>query len=260
MNKKIDRIEAHLRRLFEDYLIRFFARDQAQHQLIDQLMQTLQENLHENKMGKIQAPDLFVIHVHPQVLNEWQSHQDILDGIADSIFQKGKAEAFYFSKKPEIVLKANPNVEKGSFTISAHDAPTNQPIPDTAAMTQSEIMDQAGMVPQNAFLIIRGSTNFPLQKPVVNIGRHSTNDLILQDPHISRHHAQLRAINDRYVIFDVGSTGGIFLNEKKITRASLQTGDVIRLGTVHLIYSQDSTSDQATTAMPADSQQENSGA
>ena len=259
MNKKIDRIEAHLRRLFEDYLIRIFSRDQAQHHLIDQLMQALQENLHENKTGKIQAPDLFVVHVHPQVLNEWRAHQDILDNIADSIFQKGKAEGFYFSKKPEIIFKANPRVPKGSFTISTHDAPDNQSIPDTAAMTQSEIADQTGMVPQNAFLIIRGSTNFPLQKPVVNVGRHSENDLILQDPHISRHHAQLRAINHRYVIFDVGSTGGIYLNEKKITRASLHTGDVIRLGTIHLIYSQDPTSEQATTAMPADSQQENSG-
>lgn len=260
MNKKIDRIEAHLRRLFEDYLIRIFSRGQAQHHLIDQLMQALQDNLRETNKGKIQAPDLFVIHVHPQVLNEWQAHQDILDKIAESIYQKCKTEGFHFSKKPTIKLKANPNVHRESFTISAHNTSTNQPIPDTAAMTQSEHVNQTSMVPQNAFLIIRGSTNFPLQKPVVNVGRHSENDLVLHDPHISRHHAQLRAINYRYVIFDVGSTGGIYLNEKKITRASLHAGDVIRMGTVHLIYSQDTTSEQPTTAMPADSQQEHTGA
>lgn len=259
MNKKIDRIEAHLRRLFEDYLIRIFSRDQAQHHLIDQLMQALQDNLYESSTGKIQAPDLFVIHVHPQKLNEWQAHHDILEDIADSIHQKGKAEGFNFFKNPEIILKANPNIHSQSFMISAHFEPTNQPIPDTAAMTQSEQGAQSDRVPQNAFLIVHGTTNFPLQKPVVNVGRHSKNDLVLHDPHISRHHAQLRAINYRYVIFDVGSTGGIFLNEKKITRASLHAGDVIRMGTVHLIYSQDSTSEQPTTAMPADPQQENTG-
>lgn len=259
MNKKIDRIEAHLRTLFEDYLIRIFSRDQSQHHLIDELMQTLQVNLHKNDKGKIQAPDLFIIHVHPQMLNEWQAHQDILDNIADSIHQKGKTEGFHFSKNPEIILNANPNIHRQSFSISAHNTPHNQPIPDTAAMTQPDQNGQTDMVPQNAFLIIHGSTNFPLQKPVVNVGRHSKNDLVLHDPHISRHHAQLRAINHRYVIFDVGSTGGIFLNEKKITRASLHSGDVIRIGTIHLIYSQDATSEQPTTAMPANSQQENSG-
>jgi len=259
MDKKIDRIEAHLRTLFEDYLIRIFSRDQSQHHLIDELMQALQDNLHENGKGEIQAPDLFLIHVHPQLLNEWQGHQDILDGIAESIHKKGKAEGFYFSKMPKIRLKSDPNNHRHSFSISAHNAPSGQPITDTAAMTKPEYNDQTDTIPQNAFLIIQGRTNYPLQKPVVNIGRHSENDLVLHDPHISRHHAQLRAINHRYVIFDVGSTGGIFLNEKKIIRASLHPGDVIRIGTVHLIYNQDTTSEQPTTAMPADTRQDNPG-
>jgi pSer/pThr/pTyr-binding forkhead associated (FHA) protein len=107
-------------------------------------------------------------------------------------------------------------------------------------------------IPQNAFLVIAGKTNFPLTKAVVNIGRHSDNDLILEDQYISRHHAQLRAIDNRYVIFDVGSTGGIFLNNKQISRATLHPGDVLRIGMVNLIYSQDTTAEQPTSAVPVE--------
>ena len=52
-------------------------------------------------------------------------------------------------------------------------------------------------------LLLRGNPH-PLIKPVVNIGRHSESDLVIEDLHVSRHHAQLRAISQHYVIFDTG--------------------------------------------------------
>jgi pSer/pThr/pTyr-binding forkhead associated (FHA) protein len=105
------------------------------------------------------------------------------------------------------------------------------------------------VIPRNAFLIVGGKTNFPLDTPIINIGRHSDNDLVLADDYVSRHHAQIRAINKRYVVFDVGSTGGIFINGKQITQATLHPGDVLRMGMVNLIYVQDSTSENPTSVV-----------
>jgi pSer/pThr/pTyr-binding forkhead associated (FHA) protein len=76
----------------------------------------------------------------------------------------------------------------------------------------------------------------------------------MEDQYISRHHVQLRAINQRYVIFDVGSTGGILLNGKPITQATLHPGDVIRIGMTHLIYVQDTTGDLPTSALSLDTE------
>jgi len=72
------------------------------------------------------------------------------------------------------------------------------------------------------------------------------------DPHISRHHAQLRVINQQYVLFDVGSTGGVFLNDRKVSQSRLYSGDVIRLGTSNLIYVQETLAEDPTTALPID--------
>ncbi len=119
-------------------------------------------------------------------------------------------------------------------------------------MTQSEHEEIKNSLPEDAFFIVGGTRNYPLTEPVINIGRHSNNDLVLNDPHVSRHHAQLRAINKRYVIFDIGSIGGTLINDKPITQATLFNGDVVRLGMTNLIYVQANISTSPTTALATD--------
>ncbi len=254
MNKKLDRIEAHLRTLFENSLLKIITRDSPQRSLIDKLMTVMRENLWEGTETQIYAPDQFIIHVLPEELPEWQIHQDILDELADSIFNTGLAEGFQFKKTPKIKPHANSEVSKFNYIISAHISSENSNLPVTAAISQSKQNNTNSSIPTDAFLIIGGSKNFRLNKTVIDIGRHSNNDLTLDDPHVSRHHAQLRAIRKHYVIFDVGSTAGVFLNGKKISQATLQAGDVIRIGLTNLIYIQETTSANPTTAVPIDSE------
>ena len=72
--------------------------------------------------------------------------------------------------------------------------------------------DDIATVPEDAFVIVDGIRVIPLTQPVVNIGRRVENTLVIDDPRVSRTHAQLRAINGRYIIFDLNSTGGTFIN------------------------------------------------
>ncbi len=250
MNNNFDRIEAHLRALFEENLPKIFTGYQSNRTLVDELIDFMRNNMQKDKAGISLAPDLFIINVPPIDLIEWQVHQDVLDGIAVSIHQTGVREGILFQKPPKIVLHPEPGINQSNFTISAHFSAKIPDLPDTAAMTQADSKTKEDIVPENALLIIGAQTNFLLNKPLINIGRHSSNDLVLDDLHVSRHHAQLRAIKDHYVIFDVGSTGGLYLNGKRITQATLHAGDVIRIGMVNLIYNQDPTNAYPTSAMP----------
>jgi hypothetical protein len=259
MNKNLDRIEAQLKKLFEQSLLKIFFNVQEGPTLIEDLMHAMRDNLQTAIDGEIYAPDNYVIEVSPHDLSEWQAHQDILDEMAESIYNIGKAEGFEFIKTPEIILKSDPSSVHHNFVIHAKVSKQSTQLPDTAAMTQAERKAISPSLPENAILVIGGKTNFTLEKPVIDIGRHSQNDLVLDDLHVSRHHAQLRAINEQYVIFDVGSTGGIFLNERKITRATLQSGDVIRIGLVNLIYVQESTSGYSTHAVPIETEYDSPG-
>ena len=70
----------------------------------------------------------------------------------------------------------------------------------------------------------------PLSKAVTSVGRRSDNDLVLADEHISRRHARIMRQEDDFVIEDLTSRHGTFLNGERITRAVLKGGDRVQIG------------------------------
>jgi len=98
--------------------------------------------------------------------------------------------------------------------------------------------DDISSIPEDAFVIIDGTRVIPLNQAVINIGRRIENTLVVDDPRVSRTHAQMRAINGRYIIFDLNSTGGTFVNGERVKQTVLYPGDVISLAGADLIYGQ----------------------
>jgi pSer/pThr/pTyr-binding forkhead associated (FHA) protein len=106
-------------------------------------------------------------------------------------------------------------------------------------------------IPKNALLIIEGVIVHVLKEAVINIGRKLGNHITIDDPRISRQHAQLRAINGHFVLFDLNSMGGTFVNGLRTSEIVLYPGDLISLAGVTLVYAQDDPtlhSDQVETA------------
>jgi len=69
-----------------------------------------------------------------------------------------------------------------------------------------------------------------LSGSVAVLGRDPSSDLVLNDAKCSRRHAVLEAGPDGLAVRDAGSANGIFVNGKKVERAQLSVGDVVRLG------------------------------
>jgi hypothetical protein len=89
----------------------------------------------------------------------------------------------------------------------------------------------------DAFLIVNGRRHVALNRPLMTIGRRIDNDVIIDSPVISRQHAHIRWQHGKFVLYDVGSRGGIQLNGKRITECVLAPGDLITLSErVSLIY------------------------
>lgn len=249
MKLNLDLIEAHLRGLFEKSLYKLMNSEDSQFNIIEQLSQVIQDNLVETSDDRVFAPDRYCFLIPEAQLSNWQAQPDILNQLTDKLQSLGRMSDFHFLSQPQIQLEALPKDEEPEIIIQANFSAPVTNLPDTAAMEQPDAPGSLTALPTNAFLVVGGRSNFPLQTPIINIGRHSDNDLVLDDPHVSRHHAQIRAINKRFVVFDVGSTGGILLNGKKISQATLRPGDVLKVGMVNLIYIQDTTSEQPTSAI-----------
>ena len=76
-----------------------------------------------------------------------------------------------------------------------------------------------------------------LQNALVSIGTLPTNDLVVTDTTVSRTHAAVEEKTDRYVIRDLDSTNGTFLDGVRVREAFLAPGSVIRLGETEIVFS-----------------------
>jgi pSer/pThr/pTyr-binding forkhead associated (FHA) protein len=73
-------------------------------------------------------------------------------------------------------------------------------------------------------------------RPLISIGRELDNDAVIEDSRVSRHHAQLLFQHGRYILRDLGSTNGTFVNTQPIEAMMLTSGDRLSLGGVEVQF------------------------
>ena len=73
---------------------------------------------------------------------------------------------------------------------------------------------------------------------VTAIGRSGDNDIILDDPSVSRQHAKVRLEGQSFTIFDLGATNPTRVNGQEIGKHQLVDGDRIEIGSVVLVFKQ----------------------
>jgi adenylate cyclase len=72
-------------------------------------------------------------------------------------------------------------------------------------------------------------------RPLV-AGRSPSTDLRLHDRSVSRRHFEVRWVDGEYILRDVGSSNGTFVNGQRVRWAHLQNGDIIRAGLTELEF------------------------
>lgn len=97
--------------------------------------------------------------------------------------------------------------------------------------------DGNGLIPSNIILIWEGVRAFPLDKAYITIGRSRENMIVVDDPRVSRHHAMIRLVGRNFVIIDLNSSGGTYLNGQRTSQGILYVGDLISLAGVKFVIS-----------------------
>ncbi|MBI3355431.1 MAG: FHA domain-containing protein [Nitrospirae bacterium] len=98
----------------------------------------------------------------------------------------------------------------------------------------------------------RSSQELDLASDSFTVGRKSDNDLAIEDPAVSAHHARITKIHAVYFIEDLKSTNGTFVNEKRIDRHQLRDTDVVTIGQHRIIFRDESAAALAPAAAPDD--------
>jgi hypothetical protein len=156
-------------------------------------------------------------------------------GISTSKFQNGKAVAA-------------PSSASG-VSVQFQDGGTRPPKVD-ADDTKEIVSPKAGPYMANRKQVVssrlvlvtaEGETSFPLTRDAYTIGRHRNNDIVISDPKVSSFHARIDRSPEGYVIVDLKSRNGSYINGKRIETGLLKTGDEVRMGTARLAYKVDYT-------------------
>ena len=102
------------------------------------------------------------------------------------------------------------------------------------------------MASQSFQFVMRTGPNpgkvFEVSKSEIYIGRDINNDIVINDPKVSGFHARIDRVPEGFVLVDLNSRNGSFVNGSRIKQRTLETGDKLRLGAASLAYKVDYTS------------------
>jgi pSer/pThr/pTyr-binding forkhead associated (FHA) protein len=87
----------------------------------------------------------------------------------------------------------------------------------------------------NVFLVFNRQI-IPLDKKITRLGRQLDNDIVFNEEFVSRFHAEIRFEDGKYVLYDNESTSGTLVNSKKIDRCVLNSGDLISLASIQIMF------------------------
>jgi hypothetical protein len=236
---KLDQLEAKIQKLVEDQLAGILPGLKLEDRVIQRLATAVKENIVQQKDDRAIAPNEFTLIVATDTSPMWKE-QSTIDALKNIITTASRDVGLKFVTQPTVNITTDDTFSAEEIkVVAAHKL---EPVGDTQGMQTSmghEEIEETDNIPENAFLIVEGVKVHPLIESVVNIGRRLENQLVIDDPRVSRNHAQLRAIKGRFVLFDLNSTGGTFVNGQRTSQTVLYPGDVISLAGVALIFGQD---------------------
>jgi pSer/pThr/pTyr-binding forkhead associated (FHA) protein len=252
MKIHLNLIESRLRMLIEEWVVPF-NRGDFQNRLAHQLVDAMQDHIYTGDDGQAFVPAQYIIRISPILVDELQG-SDVLTHLPDALEQAAQENGLLFSSTPVIRLEADHSY--GLEDIYVRALPELISPGNTASLSLKNLPGNrlsTGELQVSAYLIVNGSRIFPLKHSVINLGRRPDNHLVLDDPRVSRVHAQLRYNRGQFILFDLNSTGGTTVNGQRIHQQTLKPGDVISLAGAALIYGEEPKADEGssdTTRLP----------
>lgn len=226
--RTFEHLEEQLRALFEKRWMSAFELNLLLGGLRTQLEQALQDAMHPS--GEV--PKTLLVSLNPQLAQVLIADAYLLEKMGHMLQEM--AQEMGYPCPTGFVVKVLPDetLHPGEVLIKSHATEFDGSFTSTVDVQ----VPANEKIPQGAYLIVDGTHVFPLERSVVNIGRRLDNQLVIEDARVSRVHAQLRAVNGEYVVFDLDSKGGTWVNGERISQKRLAPGDVISLAGVPLVY------------------------
>lgn len=238
--KSLMRLESWIEQVVEEPFVRLFAGQLLSQDVARHLVRALEDGERIGADGTPEIPGRYRVALNPEDLQALQYHHPNLDTqLADALKTLAEKMKVRLMEPPAVLLESRAELPLHAVQITlANRFPASHEQTrdlDLECVRQRLEEETASL---QAYLIIQGEHTFDLTQSMVRIGRAFDNDLILENARVSRYHAQLRYRYGRYILQDLGSSGGTTVNGFAIQEIVLRPGDVISLSGADLIYAE----------------------
>lgn len=248
MKNILDLIENRLQTLIEGS-VNLLPTNSPQVATAISIIKDLRELLLSAIVSNNPLPNVYSVSVHPDIYNTLCENDSWIDEITKTLEESVSEYDQSFHGNISIEFFADPDLPNYDFKINSYTI-VNEIERTAVIKTQPENQQQQQLI-SDAYIILPNKEIFPLKRTTTQIGRKNDNHLIIDNPTISRNHAQIRNINGNFMIFDLNSTSGTFVNGVRVHQALLRSGDVISIANYPLVYgsnSEDDDFDHGSTA------------
>lgn len=197
------------------------------------------------------VPNRYDLHLNPADYAAFESYRGSLeDDLAHGVLSRARHERYSLVARPRVRIVSDAAVPRGDIRVAANvvdDAGArlrdDRPLP---AASDTMVFARPGheVAPPDsalrAYLLVRTDgappVQFDLGGALISVGRASDNDVIVDDPLVSRHHCQLKLQHGAYSFADLGSRNGSWVNGQPVNEIALGPGDLIRIGSTEIEF------------------------
>ena len=217
-----------------------------------ELARKLAKEMDEHKtisVSRVYVPNEYVVYLSPEDRGHLPPEDALVTELADFLSEHARREGYALLSTPKVLLDEDADLSVGEFGIATRmmqpataergrgegglgvepgATRVFKPAPETAAVSREEA-ERLHLARAPAALVVNGKRH-ELGKRVVVLGRSRDCDITVDDPNVSRRHAEIRHEEGAHWIVDLESTNGVAVNGRRVERAKLSHEDRIVLG------------------------------
>lgn len=210
--------ERRLERMVEGTFARMFRSGLSPVELGRRLVREMDANRSVGVGGERVVPNHFIVALSPNDSERFaEVNQSLQRELADAAREHARDERYSFLGPIGVEFVADHRLKSGSFKVAA-------------SLREGE----RGLAPGS--IVLPSGERIVLGEAIVTIGRLNDSTLVLEDPNVSRHHAEIRPHGTGFKLVDLGSTNGSKVNDERVGERQLRDGDIIEFGAIALRF------------------------
>jgi len=265
------RLESSIADLVEGTFSRVFKSEVRPVEIARKLAREMEEHK-SYSLNRTYAPNEYTVYLSPEDRERFaETEHALASEFSGYLLEHARRERLALMSRPIIHFETDDRLRLGEFGIQTNlvehpreereppparpggQPPADEPEPDpewppaeraggrtmvhsTAERVAERLGDARGARRPRAVLKL-GGKRLVVGDAGVSLGRSRSSDVMIDDPNVSRAHAEIRAHGSSWVLTDMGSTNGTRLNGRRVTQAEvLGPGDEIEVGTTTLTF------------------------